>query len=866
MRGILLIWLVAMGCENTDTGDSSDTGKPSTENQAPVVSLDTPSAGTVVEPGEALAVAGFVADDQDALDSLVVAVSSDLDGELGTVVPSADGQFAIDVVFTTPGDQTLTVSTADSYGLTGSATRTLRVVSANLAPNAPVVEISPSSPITGDGLSWELIVEGNDPDGDELTYTGTWAVDGVERALSDTIDGSEVLRGQTWELSVHAFDGEAESPAATDSVVIGNAAPTLTGLTIGPDDAATGTTLTCTPDDLVDLEGDTLTETYTWWVNGIEAGVTDGALPGSYFYGGDSVQCGVVIEDGYDSVSAASGTLVISGSKPTVPTVSVSPTEPADGDALTCTVDVASYDPDGTEVTYVWSWLVDGEASGYTGESVPAEATSRDEVWTCQVFGQDADGDLSDPGEASVTIGIAWDAEYDAGGADVIISGLSTDGTFGKTVAVIDDLDGDGFGELLVGANGEAGTNGVMYLFAGADLSGELDTTAAIASWTGETTGASLGAFRSVASPGDLDGDGIVDFLFAGANDDTNGDNAGRAYLFYGGGTWGLDEDPGNADWLVDGAVGDQLGARLAAGDLDGDGEAEVVIAAPNASDYARESGTVAIFDAGGVRFSGAHDFADAEWEAQGESLQDGLGWSTKVVGDVSGDGYDDLVVSAIYADDGGDESGVASLILGGTARAGGQGVSKWATAQFVGDAASDRFGYDILGDVDLDDDGINDLLIAEYQDDTGATNAGAVHAFLGRATWASVYQPFDADASILGTDAEGRFGHVMSSPGDVDSDGTNDVLLGALYASPTGLTWQGAAWLLLGPDWDKAASTTELRTRFAGEASNDLFGDAVSVGRADLNGDSRPDFAIGAQGHDNVGSNEGRVYLWFGK
>jgi hypothetical protein len=314
------------------------------------------------------------------------------------------------------------------------------------------------------------------------------------------------------------------------------------------------------------------------------------------------------------------------------------------------------------------------------------------------------------------------------------------------------------------------------------------------------------------------------------------------------------------------GSANDLAGARLATADLDGDGQSDLIVSAPGASDNGRSTGTVAIFAGDGGRFSGRSSVRDADRRIYGDTELDELGWTLKTVGDVDDDGYDDLFTTAMYADAGGSESGTGGLFLGGFSLSGTTTLATGADALFYGDAEGDRLGYDTVGALDVDGDGFDDLVIAEYQDDSGATDGGQVRTFLGRRRWSAAYAAEDADGTVTGSEGSARFGHVMSSPGDLDGDGTEDLVIGALFASSTGLTYQGRTFVVLGPDLLGASTVDDLLWSSHGEAASDLYGDAVSFGRGDVDGDGRPDFAVGAQGHDTGGDGAGRVYVWRGR
>jgi len=89
----------------------------------------------------------------------------------------------------------------------------------NQAPTAPVVEITPGSPVAGESVTCKVVVDSTDPDGDPLTYTTRWTVDGEDAGIAgDTVPADTIRPWQAWSCSVVASDGDLESPAGTDEV------------------------------------------------------------------------------------------------------------------------------------------------------------------------------------------------------------------------------------------------------------------------------------------------------------------------------------------------------------------------------------------------------------------------------------------------------------------------------------------------------------------------------------------------------------------------------------------------------------------------------------------------------------------------
>jgi hypothetical protein len=95
----------------------------------------------------------------------------------------------------------------------------------NEPPTAPVVQISPGEPTDNDLLVCEIVTEASDADGDELTYTYAWSVNGDELGVVDEdpsfVPGEQTLVGEEWTCEVYATDYSEDGPAARDSVTIG---------------------------------------------------------------------------------------------------------------------------------------------------------------------------------------------------------------------------------------------------------------------------------------------------------------------------------------------------------------------------------------------------------------------------------------------------------------------------------------------------------------------------------------------------------------------------------------------------------------------------------------------------------------------
>ena len=412
------------------------------------------------------------------------------------------------------------------------------------------------------------------------------------------------------------------------------------------------------------------------------------------------------------------------------------------------------------------------------------------------------------------------------------VTGEAAGDQAGASVSGLGDLDGDGIGDLIVGAPGA----GVAYV-----VLGPLPAASTLADADGKIDGG--GDFGAcVTGAGDLDGDGRDDFA-VGAPHVLPG---GVAYAFR-----GPEANPsvGDAWMMVAGrADGDALGTRVApAGDWDGDGRADLLIGAWLADDAGEDAGAVAVVVAldGGVR----NLAAPGDLLLTGEAGGDWAGYGARGGGDVDGDGHADLVVGADGTDVPASNTGSAYLVRGPLA---GVHLLGDAGLRFNGEAGGDNAGHAVALVPDTDGDGKDDLAAGALGNGATARRAGA--AYLLRDPQAA--GPLaDGAVVVRGPATFDHFGYSLAGLGDVDGDGLGDLLVGARFDA-TGGTDAGAAWLLYGPidpTLDLAATAAHLAGNPAEEA-----GYTLGAG-ADVTGDGRLDGLVGAPQADGE---VGRVYI----
>lgn len=408
----------------------------------------------------------------------------------------------------------------------------------------------------------------------------------------------------------------------------------------------------------------------------------------------------------------------------------------------------------------------------------------------------------------------------------------------GAALLPLDDLDGDGAADLAVSAPAHDATvrlSGAVYLLAGTSSGPLADARAKL---SGQA--ASDAAGTSLASPGDLDGDGLPELLVGAPGESGAANNAGAVYLVSGSTIGSLDLDAGLAT-LRGLASNDRAGQAVVGGD------GRYAVGAYAADANGNDAGAVYVFRrpvSGAVSLSSA----DATWT--GATYMQ-AGYALARAGDVDGDGVEEWLVGVPNE---GSEAGAVYVVDPSTAPSG--PLSTVAQARIVGATAGDKLGRVMAAAGDVTGDGLPDLVLGSPDADPGGSASGAAWLLAG---------PFAGDVPVSGATwaahgvaAGEHLGSAVGGAGDLDGDGRDELLVGVPEAAGGGLALYFRSALA------GTVYATDADARFTTDLAGGRMGAALAGG-VDLDGDGTGDVVVAAPAADGVDA-VGAVYRFAGE
>ncbi|MFO0829327.1 MAG: FG-GAP-like repeat-containing protein [Phycisphaerales bacterium] len=402
-------------------------------------------------------------------------------------------------------------------------------------------------------------------------------------------------------------------------------------------------------------------------------------------------------------------------------------------------------------------------------------------------------------------------------------------GSFGSAVAGLHDVNGDGWGDVVIGADNEDGAgildSGRVYVFSGA--------TGALIRSHNSPNAESQGFFgQAVAGIPDVNGDGRDDYIVGAPEENGGGVNgAGRVYVFSGA-TGGLIRVHNSPNPESFGRFGTSVAGIP---DINGDGRGDYIVGAYDENGGGvNGSGRVYVY-------SGATGALIRTHTSPNAVIGGSFGDAVAGIPDATGDGRGDYVIGAPYEDIGATlEAGRAYIYNGSTGALTHVLVSP-------NPENSGRFGNSVGGLHDANGNGLGEVVVGAAREDPGASPLEAGRAYLFNGTTGGLLLTLKSPNETSG----GYFGASVAGVDDRDGDGLGDVAVGAEFEGDgRGYVFSGATGTLIASLAPSLSSPAQL-------------GNAIA-GVPDCNGDGRGDTIIGGLTGEVSGGppNAGLAYL----
>ena len=378
-----------------------------------------------------------------------------------------------------------------------------------------------------------------------------------------------------------------------------------------------------------------------------------------------------------------------------------------------------------------------------------------------------------------------------SGTADWIATGETSSGRFGWSVSTAGDTNNDSYDDVVVGAESYNTRQGRVYVYLGS-ASG-LAASPSI-TLSGETGGDRFGF--SVSAAGDTNNDGYDDIAIGAY---VYSSQQGRAYIYLGSAN-GITTT--GAVTLTGESGGTRFGFSVStAGDTNNDNYADVVV---GANYYSTRTGRAYIYfgSANGITTTGVVTLT-------GENTGDEFGRAVATAGDTDNDGYADVVIGAMKYNGGADQ-GRAYIYLGSA-----NGITTTGAVTLTGESAGDHYGMSVSTAGDTNGDNYADIVVGAGSYD-GGNDRGRAYVYLGSAGGITT----TGTVTLTGQSIDDRFGRSVSTAGDTNDDGYDDIIIGAMFYNNG--TDQGRAYVYHGSAGGIGTASVIALT---GEGPRDAFG-----------------------------------------
>lgn len=422
--------------------------------------------------------------------------------------------------------------------------------------------------------------------------------------------------------------------------------------------------------------------------------------------------------------------------------------------------------------------------------------------------------------------------------ASHVFLGVNSGDKSGSTVINCGDVNGDGFDDFLVGAQGASQTKGTAYLVLGNPTlnygtSYSLSDTAS--SFLGNSDSAYVGDV--MCSKGDLNGDGYPDFVFALYHLNKIEIFLGKKTVY---GHKMLVESTSQTIELSKSSI--LFGKSISmAGDVNGDGYSDLIMGAPKANTNSLTNNGVSYLYYGKSTITGNISNVTTFIAFNGEKNNDQSGYKVAIIPDINRDGFDDILIGS-YPSEGG--NGKVYLIYGKRDTFTAMSLSS-ADAVFTSDSAIGFLGTEFVGLGDINGDGYGDFAIGDHG--AGSNYQGKIYIYFGKnENFASQNSVASANLILTGKEARENAGEgAIASAGDVNGDLCNDLIIGSYQNS----IYQGKVYVIYGgaslPTSSEYTLSSVANKIYIGQNSEDRAGTSVSSA-GDINHDGIDEFLIG--------------------